>query len=165
VHRRLRALDAEEVAAYVRHRLAVAHVPADVFTTRAVRAVAALSQGVPRLVNGLCDRALGAATRHAVPVVSAALVREALDEPPRTRDARRPPPRRTRRTAARRRPVARRDGRRRMRPSRRRGAALALVVALVLLALGAGWVARHARWFASAAVTPDRRAAETPPTR
>lgn len=51
-------LTAQETAAYVRHRLAVAGVDRPLFTRRALRRVQALTGGVPRLINLLCDRAL-----------------------------------------------------------------------------------------------------------
>lgn len=51
-------LQPKETAAYIRHRLAVAGVDRPLFTSRAVRRVHALSGGVPRLINILCDRAL-----------------------------------------------------------------------------------------------------------
>lgn len=54
----LAPLSPPEVADYIRHRLAVAGTRETLFTPRAVRQVARLSQGVPRLVNVICDRAL-----------------------------------------------------------------------------------------------------------
>ncbi|AGA90772.1 type II secretory pathway, component ExeA (predicted ATPase) [Thioflavicoccus mobilis 8321] len=51
-------LTARETAAYVRHRLAVAGVDRPLFTRQALERIHALSDGVPRLVNILCDRAL-----------------------------------------------------------------------------------------------------------
>jgi len=51
-------LASEDVAAYVGHRLAVAGVRKRLFSDAAVRRVAELSRGVPRLINLVCDRAL-----------------------------------------------------------------------------------------------------------
>ncbi len=51
-------LASQDVAAYVEHRLAVAGVRKRLFSDVAVRRVAELSRGVPRLINLLCDRAL-----------------------------------------------------------------------------------------------------------
>ena len=48
----------QDVAAYVEHRLAVAGGRKRLFADAAVRRVAELSRGVPRLINLLCDRAL-----------------------------------------------------------------------------------------------------------
>jgi type II secretory pathway predicted ATPase ExeA len=56
---RLLPLGREECAAYVAHRLTIAGGAATVsFTPRAIDLVYALSGGVPRLVNLLCERAL-----------------------------------------------------------------------------------------------------------
>ena len=55
----LQALSAAETAAYVAHRLAVAGLAgANPFDARALRQVHALTGGVPRRINLLCDRAL-----------------------------------------------------------------------------------------------------------
>lgn len=54
----LRPLERAETLAYVRHRLAAAGGPADLFTDEALEEVHCRSGGVPRLVNQLCDIAL-----------------------------------------------------------------------------------------------------------
>lgn len=55
----LTPLDRDECAAYVEHRLAVASAAIEVrFSPRAIDTLFALSGGVPRLVNLLCERAL-----------------------------------------------------------------------------------------------------------
>ena len=55
----LRPLSEEEVGAYVAHRLAIAGgTRSVVFTPAALRLVWECSNGIPRLVNMLCDRAL-----------------------------------------------------------------------------------------------------------
>ncbi len=54
----LKPLDARETGDYIRHRLAVGGVERPLFTPSAVRRIHALSGGVPRLINILCDRAL-----------------------------------------------------------------------------------------------------------
>lgn len=51
-------LAAEDIAAYVEHRLAVAGGRKRLFSEAALKRVAKLSRGVPRLINVLCDRAL-----------------------------------------------------------------------------------------------------------
>lgn len=48
----------EETRAYIRHRLDVAGGKAPIFTEAAIRRVHAMSGGVPRLINVICDRAL-----------------------------------------------------------------------------------------------------------
>src|SRR5438874_11062687 len=55
----LKPLDADGVAAYVAHRLTIAGGRASVgFTATALRRVHRWSNGIPRLVNLICDRAL-----------------------------------------------------------------------------------------------------------
>jgi len=76
----LNPLSQEETAAYVRHRLRVAGATSDIFAPGALGAVFRLSQGVPRVINVICDRALLGAyslDRHRV---TAALVRNAAAE-------------------------------------------------------------------------------------
>src|SRR5215472_4548171 len=51
-------LSRAESAAYVRHRLRVAGATSEPFTPASLREVFRLSQGVPRLINIICDRAL-----------------------------------------------------------------------------------------------------------
>jgi general secretion pathway protein A len=54
----LNPLSREETAAYVRHRLRVAGATTDIFSPQALGEVFRLSQGVPRVINVICDRAL-----------------------------------------------------------------------------------------------------------
>ncbi|MGH8297228.1 MAG: ExeA family protein, partial [Steroidobacteraceae bacterium] len=54
----LSPLSAEETAAYVRHRLRVAGATADIFNRSAQEEIYRLSDGVPRVINVICDRAL-----------------------------------------------------------------------------------------------------------
>ena len=76
----LNPLSHEETTAYVRHRLRVAGATTDIFAPPALNAVFSLSQGVPRVINVICDRALLGAyslDRHRV---TASLVRNAAAE-------------------------------------------------------------------------------------
>ena len=76
----LNPLSQEETAAYVRHRLRVAGATSDIFAPAALHAVFRLSQGVPRVINVICDRALLGAyslDRHRV---TGGLVRNAAAE-------------------------------------------------------------------------------------
>jgi len=76
----LNPLSHEETSAYVRHRLRVAGATSDIFAPPALNAVFSLSQGVPRVINVICDRALLGAyslDRHRV---TASLVRGAAAE-------------------------------------------------------------------------------------
>ena len=91
----LTGLERDEVAEYIEHRLSVARGPdtreepgpAGVltqgefwrvrFSTSAVRTVAALSQGVPRLVNLLADRSLEVGCERQARTIDTRFVREA----------------------------------------------------------------------------------------
>ncbi|HEY0767877.1 MAG TPA: AAA family ATPase [Steroidobacteraceae bacterium] len=76
----LNPLSRDETAAYVRHRLRVAGATTDIFGPQTMHEVFRLSQGVPRVINVICDRALLGAyslDRHRV---TATLVRNAAAE-------------------------------------------------------------------------------------
>jgi len=76
----LNPLSRDETTAYVRHRLRVAGATTDIFAPGALNEVFRLSQGVPRVINVICDRALLGAyslDRHRV---TATLVRNAAAE-------------------------------------------------------------------------------------
>ena len=67
----LKALTREEVEAYVTHRLWVARGSTAVtFTPKAFDLVHALSGGVPRMINLICDRALMVACKQQVSVIN-----------------------------------------------------------------------------------------------
>lgn len=83
----IHGLDAEQTAAYVRHRLNVAGANGRaIFTDEALAAVFAHAQGLPRLVNQVCDNALLAAYAQGALAVSAAIVHEAADHIPACRE-------------------------------------------------------------------------------
>src|SRR4029077_7534882 len=76
----LNPLAREESLAYVRHRLRVAGATTDIFAPAALTESFRLSQGVPRVINVICDRALLGAyslDRHRV---TGSLVRHAASE-------------------------------------------------------------------------------------
>lgn len=54
----LSPLSSDEVALYVNHRLAVSGQPLPLFPERVLKQVYRVTQGVPRLINLVCDRAL-----------------------------------------------------------------------------------------------------------
>jgi general secretion pathway protein A len=76
----LEPLSREETAAYIEHRLKVAGALGEVFDDGAKKEVFRLSQGVPRLVNVICDRALLGAYARESRHVNARLVRAAAAE-------------------------------------------------------------------------------------
>jgi general secretion pathway protein A len=74
----LKPLSRGDVDAYISHRLSVAGNDGDVrFDIGAIDAVTALTGGVPRLINLLCDRALMAGAQAGAHSIDAAIVGEA----------------------------------------------------------------------------------------
>jgi type II secretory pathway predicted ATPase ExeA len=55
---RLTALSEEETVHYILHRMKVAGAPEGVFVAEAMKAVHSFSNGLPRLINTICDNAL-----------------------------------------------------------------------------------------------------------
>lgn len=77
----LDALSAQETQQYIAHRLAVAGLQGPLpFSRSALRRVHALSRGIPRRINLLCDRALLGAYAAGVREVSARIVQRAARE-------------------------------------------------------------------------------------
>src|SRR5437773_8301085 len=75
---RIRALSPAEVASYVRSRLERAGgTKSDLFTPDALARIAELTQGIPRVVNVLCDATLLAGLAAGSQQVTAAMVDEA----------------------------------------------------------------------------------------
>src|SRR3974377_658257 len=73
-------LPREETSAYVRHRLRVAGATNEICTPGALREVHRLAQGIPRIINVICDRALLGAYTKDVHRVTGSLVRRAASE-------------------------------------------------------------------------------------
>lgn len=76
----LEPLSRDETAAYIEHRLKVAGALGEVFDTGAKREVFRISQGVPRLINVICDRALLGAYSSETRRVSRRMIRRAAAE-------------------------------------------------------------------------------------
>jgi general secretion pathway protein A len=76
----LEPLSREEAASYIEHRLKVAGALGEVFDSGAKNEVFRLSQGVPRLINVICDRALLGAYANDSRHVDARLIRLAAAE-------------------------------------------------------------------------------------
>ena len=79
----LTTLDREETLHYIQHRLKVAgweHNLHELFDEQAIDAIFAHSQGIPRLINVLCDRTLLAAFVKGIKTINAAVVEEADSE-------------------------------------------------------------------------------------
>jgi general secretion pathway protein A len=76
----LEPLTREETNQYIEHRLKVAGALGEVFDSGAKRSIFRISQGVPRLINVICDRALLGAYSQGRRQVNARLVRRAAAE-------------------------------------------------------------------------------------
>ncbi len=76
----LEALRRNETVSYLRHRLRVAGATRDLFTPGSIRELHRLSDGVPRIINVIADRALLGAYTREEHRVTGALVRRAASE-------------------------------------------------------------------------------------
>jgi general secretion pathway protein A len=76
----LKPLSREETKGYVRHRLRVAGAAQEIFTPAALLELHRLSQGIPRVINVACDRALLGAYTQETKKITASLVRRAAGE-------------------------------------------------------------------------------------
>jgi len=78
----LQGLDRQTTAAYITHRLKIAGLSSDktVFEHQAVEAIHEYAQGIPRLINQICDNAMLAAYGESRSVISAELIREIVEQ-------------------------------------------------------------------------------------
>ena len=76
----LTPLDAAETSEYITHRLQVAGGSGDLFSAAAVKAVHRYADGVPRLINILCDRALLGAYLLSLRQVTPEIIHKAAEE-------------------------------------------------------------------------------------
>ena len=76
----LDAMEAETVAAYIRHRLRHAGGTGEEFSEGAIAMIAEASEGVPRLVNKLCDLSLIFAAATDLKVIDRETVQEVLEQ-------------------------------------------------------------------------------------
>jgi len=81
IYCRLASLKEHEVGPFIRHRLrTVGCERQDLFSPEALQRVAWYSQGIPRLVNVICDNALLVAYRISQQTVSAAIIEEVTQD-------------------------------------------------------------------------------------
>ncbi|MFO1355846.1 MAG: AAA family ATPase [Gammaproteobacteria bacterium] len=81
LRQRLDALNEEETVEYLRHRLAIAGGDLEqIFESDAIRDVHRLTQGIPRLINTLCDTALTACMVENLPKVTLGVIDEVVHE-------------------------------------------------------------------------------------
>ncbi|NOQ90643.1 MAG: AAA family ATPase [Gammaproteobacteria bacterium] len=76
----LQPLTRIEVKAYVSHRLAIAGQNIQLFPEKSIKLLYKLSNGVPRLINIICDRALLGAYVEAQHAVHPAIIKKAANE-------------------------------------------------------------------------------------
>jgi len=76
----LEALQPEETFAYVRHRMQVAGGRGDLFVPEALQLIHECTDGVPRLVNTICDAALVYGFSDQRPLIDAQIVRQVLQD-------------------------------------------------------------------------------------
>jgi len=76
----LEALQAEETLAYVRHRVQVAGGHGDLFVPEALQLIHECTEGVPRLVNMICDTALVYGFAEQRPCIDAQIIRQVLQD-------------------------------------------------------------------------------------
>jgi general secretion pathway protein A len=76
----LSPLSPDETSGYVKHRMRVAGATAEAFTPGALREVHRLSNGIPRVINVVCDRALLGAFTREDHRVGASYIRQAASE-------------------------------------------------------------------------------------
>jgi len=76
----LTPLSLSETERYIKHRLSVCGSHADIFNRAAIREVFKLSQGIPRLINILCDRALLGAYVFNSAIVTKKIIKQAAKE-------------------------------------------------------------------------------------
>ncbi len=76
----LEPLDLEETQLYIKHRLVISGGEENVFKKSAIKRIYTLSQGIPRLINLLCDRALLGAYASGVKTVTPKIVEQAAKE-------------------------------------------------------------------------------------
>ena len=76
----LAPLSQDETIAYVNHRMRVAGCNVEVFSKAALREVHRLSDGIPRIINVICDRALLGAFTQETHHITPALIRSAAGE-------------------------------------------------------------------------------------
>lgn len=76
----LAPLSRNETAAYVNHRLKVAGANGEIFSAAALREVHRVSNGIPRVINVICDRALLGAFTQEQHRIGPGMIREAASE-------------------------------------------------------------------------------------
>jgi general secretion pathway protein A len=78
---RLKPLSVEEVREYVQHRLSQAGLPEQkLFTEELIGLIYQYTEGIPRLVNSICDAALQTGFALQSPIITASIIQEAAGD-------------------------------------------------------------------------------------
>jgi len=81
VHREIRRLTREETRKYIKHRLKIVGADiSEVFTPEAVNRVWEFSEGIPRVINLLCDRALLNGYQTSSPIIDSKIAKETIKD-------------------------------------------------------------------------------------
>lgn len=80
VNYNLGPISRKETSLYVGHRLKVAGTEERIFTSGAIKEIHSFSEGYPRLINIICDRALVTGYANGSTSISGAVIRECADE-------------------------------------------------------------------------------------
>lgn len=80
IHCNLRAMNEEETAAYISHRLHLAGSTKEIFVPESVSKIHELSGGIPRAINRLCDLALLIGLAEELPVIGEEVISELNNE-------------------------------------------------------------------------------------
>ena len=76
----LKPLSAKETGKYIHHRLKVAGAAKSIFSTAAVQEIYRFSNGYPRLINIICDRALVTGFTHESKKIGSRIIKECTKE-------------------------------------------------------------------------------------
>ena len=76
----LKPLDHDQVAAYIDHRLALAGAKGPIFSRRACELIASASEGIPRTINILCDKALVYGFSAGISFIGPKIVAQVLED-------------------------------------------------------------------------------------
>jgi general secretion pathway protein A len=81
VHCEIRPLTREEAREYINHRLKIVGADiSEVFTSDAVNRVWEFAEGIPRVINSLCDRTLLIGYQASSPIIDSKIVEEAIKD-------------------------------------------------------------------------------------
>ncbi|MDJ0781120.1 MAG: AAA family ATPase [Desulfosarcinaceae bacterium] len=80
VNYHLAPLDADEVKAYIEHRIQTVGGPQGVFDAKALKRIAAASGGIPRAINQLCDAALAYGYGYDRTIIDDGIIKKVVEE-------------------------------------------------------------------------------------